>query len=69
LVSIANKDWCVPAAVTGAAFYGLAGFKHLKANNRNRLQNVAMISDLFVFSVLTVYLTANIAMKAMSARA
>jgi hypothetical protein len=69
LMSIADKNWCVPAAATGAAFYGLAGFKHLRADNRNRLQNVAMVSDLFVFSVLAVYLMATIVMKAMSAQA
>jgi hypothetical protein len=68
-LSITNKDWCVPAAVTGAVFYGLSGLKHLKADHRNRLQNVAMISDLFVFSMLAIFLTANMAMKAMSAQA
>jgi hypothetical protein len=64
LVSLANREWCIPAAATGATFYCLAGFKHLKSKNRNSLQNVAMISDLFVFCVLAVYLAATFATKA-----
>jgi hypothetical protein len=64
LVSIASREWCIPAAVTGATFYCLAGFKHLKSKHRNSLQNVAMSSDLFVFCVLAVYLAATFATKA-----
>jgi predicted Na+-dependent transporter len=44
--------WRAPAAVAGALFYLMAGVNHLLEKHRNRLQNLAMISDLFVGIVL-----------------
>ena len=64
LISIANRQWCIPAAVAGATFSDLAGFKYLQSKNRNRFQIVAMISDLFVSLALAVYLAATLATKA-----
>jgi hypothetical protein len=51
-LSLIEARWIVPAAVAGAAFYGLAGIKHLTKGERNGLENIAMISDLFIFVVL-----------------
>jgi hypothetical protein len=33
-------------------FYGLAGMKHLIKGDRNRTENIAMVSDLWIFLVL-----------------
>ena len=44
--------WVLPAGVAGMVFYGLAGINHVMHKKRNRLQTVAMISDLFVAAIL-----------------
>lgn len=50
--SISSPAWILPLAIIGAIFYGLAGINHLAHGHRNRLQNVAMTSDMFAASVL-----------------
>jgi len=43
------------AAIAAAAvFYGLAGVNHCMHRHRNRLENLAMASDLFVAVVLAI---------------
>ena len=61
LGSIVAHHWLTPAAVAGAIFYGLAGANHLVTKNRNRLENVVMLSDLFVCSILCAYCLAVVA--------
>jgi len=48
------NEFCLPLALIGTIFYGLAGCNHLLHKNRNRLQNVAMVSDLLVSGILGV---------------
>ena len=55
-----NQQWVVPAAIVGGLFYGLAGIKHVRRHDRNRIENIAMISDLFVFAVLAAFLAATL---------
>ena len=57
-LSLVNPNWTIPAAIVGGLFYGLAGIKHLTNSERNATENVAMISDLFIFVVLALYLAA-----------
>jgi len=52
LGSVFSPAWILPLAMIGAIFYGLAGINHLAHGHRNRLQNVAMTSDVFAASVL-----------------
>jgi hypothetical protein len=59
IVSVANRTWLMPAAVAGGLFYGLAGIKHVMRKNRNRIENVAMISDLFVFVALLAFVAGS----------
>jgi len=59
--STSAHQWLTPTAVAGAIFYGLAGANHLLTKNRNRLQNVAMLSDLFASSILCAYCLAVVA--------
>jgi len=53
--SLFAKSWLTPCALAGCVFYGLAGINHLLAGERNRLQNVAMVSDLFLAGILAWY--------------
>jgi hypothetical protein len=55
LGSMVTGSWLTPGAVVGCVFYGLAGINHLAHGNRNRLQNVAMVSDL-LFATLLLWL-------------
>ncbi len=48
--------WTPPAAIAGAVFFALAGWKHATAKNRIATRNVAMLSDIFIALVLGVYL-------------
>ncbi len=52
LLSLALPSWVWPAALAGAIFYGMAGLAHIFQAGRNRLENVAMVSDLFASVVL-----------------
>jgi hypothetical protein len=56
IASLFVRGWTTPMAFVGFVFYGLAGVNHLTDHDRNRLQNVAMVSDLFVAAVLLVAL-------------
>jgi hypothetical protein len=48
--------WTPPAALAGALFFALAGWKHVVATQRNATRTVAMASDLFIAAVLAYYL-------------
>jgi hypothetical protein len=52
LLSIAFPIWRLPVALAGGVFYGLAGGNHFFQSHRNRLENVAMVSDVFASIVL-----------------
>jgi hypothetical protein len=45
-------SWRLAGALAGGIFYGLAGVNHALQAHRNRLENVAMVSDLFAALVL-----------------
>lgn len=57
-LSLIHRDWIVPAALAGGLFYGLAAIKHLTRRDRNAVENIATVSDLFIFVVLAGYLAA-----------
>jgi hypothetical protein len=46
--------WVTAAALAGALYYGLAGINHCFHRGRNKLENVAMVSDLFAALVLAI---------------
>ena len=54
IASLLAPNWVTPAAMLGAIYYGLAGINHCFHRGRNRLQNVALVSDLFAASVLAI---------------
>jgi len=54
LTSLWVSSWQLAIALVGGIFYSLAGFNHVFQAHRNKLQNVAMVSDLFAGLVLLV---------------
>lgn len=56
IFSLFATSWTVPAAVAGCIFYWLAGVNHVLRGHRNKLENVAMTSDLLAGAVLLGYL-------------
>lgn len=52
LSSLVVDEWRLATALVGGVFYGLAGINHLFQPHRTRLENVAMLSDLFAAAVL-----------------
>jgi hypothetical protein len=47
LASLFAPAWVIPAAMLGGIYYGLAGINHIFQKHRNKLETVAMVSDLF----------------------
>ena len=56
ILSILSGSWVMPAAIAGCMFYGFAGFRHVVKPGRNGLENTALVSDLFIFAVLLLYI-------------
>jgi hypothetical protein len=52
LLSIIFPAWRLPVALAGGSFYALAGGNHFFQSHRNRLENVAMTSDIFASLLL-----------------
>jgi hypothetical protein len=52
VASLFAPSWVTPAAMLGAIYYGLAGINHCFHKVRNKLENVALVSDLFAAVVL-----------------
>ena len=59
LASLAKSGFLVPAALVGGLYYGLAGAGHLLRGGRNFAGQTAMISDLFMFVVLAVFVASR----------
>lgn len=57
--TIVQPAWIVPAAICGGLYLGLAGLGHVVKGERNRNETIAMISDLWIFAVLAVFLAAT----------
>jgi hypothetical protein len=50
--SVLLPAWRPAAALAGSVFYGLAGANHVLRPQRGKLENVAMVSDIWVAVVL-----------------
>ncbi|HTY57195.1 MAG TPA: DUF6790 family protein [Bacteroidota bacterium] len=59
IISLLNGMWILPSAIAGGVFYGLAGAQHAVSHGRNRLENAAMISDIFMCIVLVFFCCAT----------
>jgi len=56
LLSIIVPSWQTAAAFTGGLYMGIAGIQHIIKKPTEPNEMVAMISDLFIFLVMAVYL-------------
>lgn len=56
MASVAKPGFVLPVAMIAAIFYGVAGILHAMEKTRTRNENIAMISDLFVFLVFAAYI-------------
>jgi hypothetical protein len=54
IASLFAASWVTPAAMLGAIYYGFAGINHCFHKGRNKLQNLALVSDLFAAAVLAI---------------
>jgi len=52
VASLFMTPWQLAGALVGAVFYGFAGVNHAREAHRNRMENVAMVSDLFTAAIL-----------------
>lgn len=58
VVGLASMVWpsfLTPVAISAGIFYGIAGARHVAAAHRTANETIAMVSDLFVFAVLAVF--------------
>ncbi|MFT3809478.1 MAG: hypothetical protein QM698_06120 [Micropepsaceae bacterium] len=55
VASLWFPGFVLPSALYGAIFYGVAGIRHIPAPDKSRNETIAMISDLFIFVVLTAF--------------
>jgi hypothetical protein len=55
LISLARPSFTLPVAIAAAIFYGVAGVRHLAERDRTGNENIAMVSDLFVFLIFAAY--------------
>jgi hypothetical protein len=55
VASLAKTGFLVPAAIVGGLYYGLAGAGHAVRGDKNSNEWTALISDLFIFVVLAVF--------------
>jgi hypothetical protein len=55
IASLARPGFVLPVAISAGIFYGIAGIRHAAASHRTANETIAMVSDLFVFAVLALY--------------
>lgn len=55
VLSLVLPVWTLAAAMCGGLFYGFAGAQHIFTRKRSAKQTWALASDLFLFSVMAVY--------------
>jgi hypothetical protein len=57
ILSLFKPEWRPAAAIAGGLYFGLAGVQHLfkKPDSRNEL--IAMVSDIYIFLILALYLS------------
>lgn len=56
IVSLFKPEWCPAAAFTGGLYFGLAGALHVIKKPDSRNEVIAMVSDLYIFVILLLYL-------------
>lgn len=60
IASLAMPSFVLPVAISAGIFYGIAGIRHLVDGGRTADENIAMISDLFVFLIFAIYVRSTV---------
>src|SRR5580704_14536861 len=60
ICSLVRSGWIVPAALVGGLYYGLAGIGHVFQKEKNAKENIAMVSDGFIFLVLLAFVVSSL---------
>lgn len=60
VLSLWVPTFVLPVAISAGIFYGVAGMRHVAAQARSRNETIAMVSDLFIFAVLLVYVGSSV---------
>jgi hypothetical protein len=60
IISLLIPTWRMPAAFTGGLFLGIAGINHIIKRPAGLNEAVAMISDLFIAIIMTMYILLSI---------
>jgi hypothetical protein len=55
IASLAAPSFVLPVAISAGIFYGVAGVRHISERGRSLNENVALVSDLFMFAVLALF--------------
>src|ERR1700722_12046450 len=58
ILSLFLPSWRIPAAAAGGLYFGLAGCLHLFKKRDSTNETIAMISDLYIFLLMALYLAA-----------
>jgi hypothetical protein len=56
IASLAKPGFVLPVAIIAAIFYGIAGIRHVAEKGKSGNENIAMVSDLFVFLIFSAYI-------------
>ncbi len=59
ILSFIFPAWRIPAAAAGGLYFGLAGFLHLFKKRDSTNETIAMVSDLYIFLLMAMYLIAT----------
>lgn len=60
IISILQPAWRMPVATAGGLYFGLAGMLHVFKKLDSRNEVIALVSDLYIFLIMLVYLLAGI---------
>jgi hypothetical protein len=55
ILSIINNEWILPSAIISGLYFGTAGIRHIIRNDKNSIEIIAMLSDLFLFTILLIF--------------
>jgi hypothetical protein len=56
ILSLHSAGWCQLAAVGGGLYFGLAGIQHVIKKPVSTNETIALISDLYIFVLMALYL-------------
>jgi len=59
LLALRFPTFILPVSIAAGLFYGVAGIRHIAERGRSTNENIAMVSDMFLFFVLAIFVVAS----------